>query len=61
MAKDEINGKEEIFGSIEEKIIEAKNFFETQKKLLGEVAKKGENVVRINFEDLAESSPELAE
>ncbi|MEM4605832.1 MAG: minichromosome maintenance protein MCM [Candidatus Pacearchaeota archaeon] len=46
---------------IEEKIIEAKNFFLTQKKELGLVAKKGENVIKINFEDLAETSPELAE
>ncbi len=45
----------------DELIIEAKNFFNTQKKQLGLSAKKGEHVVRIDFEELSEQSPELAE
>ncbi len=45
----------------EELLIEAKSFFETQKKALGLTAKKGGKVVRISFEDLVENSPELAE
>lgn len=45
----------------DELIIEAKNFFNTQKKELGLSAKKGEHVVRINFDELAEQSPDLAE
>ncbi|MBP7708608.1 minichromosome maintenance protein MCM [Candidatus Pacearchaeota archaeon] len=47
--------------SQEELIIEAKNFFNTQKKELGISAKKGEHVVRVNFEELSEQSPDLAE
>ncbi len=58
MVKEE---KENFYEPIEEKITEAKNFFATEKKSLGEAAKKGENVIKINFEDLAENSPELAE
>lgn len=45
----------------EELLIEAKNFFNTQKKKLGLTAKTGEKVVKISFEDLSEHSPELAE
>jgi replicative DNA helicase Mcm len=45
----------------EEMIIEAKNFFNTQKKQLGESAKKGEKVVRVDFMELSEQSPDLAE
>jgi replicative DNA helicase Mcm len=45
----------------EELIIEAKNFFNTQKKQLGDSAKKGEHVVRIDFMELSEQSPDLAE
>ncbi|VVB79603.1 Minichromosome maintenance protein MCM [uncultured archaeon] len=45
----------------DELIIEAKNFFNTQKKQLGESAKTGEHVVRVDFTELSEQSPELAE
>ncbi|MEM4330904.1 MAG: minichromosome maintenance protein MCM [Candidatus Pacearchaeota archaeon] len=58
--KEEIKTKEASF-SIEEKITEAKNFFETQKREIGLIVNKGENVVPIDFHALAEFSPELAE
>ncbi len=48
-------------GGHEELLIEAKNFLSTQKKVLGQTAKKGEKVVRLEFSDLSEFSPELAE
>jgi replicative DNA helicase Mcm len=52
---------EEKRGNHEELLIEAKNFFNTLKKHIGISAKKGEKVIKINFEDLAEHSPELSE
>ena len=45
----------------EDLIMEAKTFFNTQKKELGQSAKKGDKVVRLNFDELSEQSPELAE
>jgi len=45
----------------EELIIEAKSFFETYKKEVGESIRKGKKVVSVNFDDLAENSPVLAE
>lgn len=48
-------------GGHEDLLIEAKNFFNTQKKNLGISAKRGEKVVRVDFQDLSEFSPELAE
>jgi len=45
----------------EELIIEAKAFFETYKKEIGESIRRGKKVVFINFEDLASSSPTLSE
>jgi replicative DNA helicase Mcm len=45
----------------EELIIEAKSFFETYKKEIGESIRKGKKVIFINFEDLASDSPTLAE
>ena len=45
----------------DEILTEAKSFFETQKKQVGESAKTGEKVVRIDFHELAEHSPEIAE
>jgi replicative DNA helicase Mcm len=45
----------------EELIIESKTFFESYKKEIGESIRKGRKVVHINFEDLASSSPQLAE
>jgi replicative DNA helicase Mcm len=54
-------GMKETSMSNEDLLLEAKNFFNTQKKTLGVSGKSGENVVRINFEDLSEFSPELAE
>ncbi len=47
--------------SQEELIIEAQNFFNTQKKDLSIYAKKGEQVIKVNFEELSEQSPDLAE
>ena len=45
----------------EELITEAKLFFETYKKEIGESIRKGKKVVFIKFEDLASNSPILAE
>jgi len=45
----------------EELIIEAKSFFSTYKKEIGESIRKGKKVVFINFEDLSSHSPILAE
>jgi replicative DNA helicase Mcm len=45
----------------EELVAEAKLFFETYKKEIGESIRKGKKVVFANFEDLASSSPLLAE
>jgi len=47
--------------SNEDLIIEAKTFFETYKKEIGESIRKGKKVVLINFEDLSSSSPILSE
>ncbi len=47
--------------SNEDLIIDAKTFFETYKKEVGESIRKGKKVVFITFEDLASSSPVLAE
>ncbi len=47
--------------SNEDLIIEAKTFFETYKKEVGDSIRKGKRVVFVNFEDLASSSPTLAE
>ncbi|MGV8152166.1 MAG: LAGLIDADG family homing endonuclease [Candidatus Nanoarchaeia archaeon] len=45
----------------EEFIIEAKSFFETYKKKIGESIRKGRKVVFIDFDDLSSNSPVLAE
>jgi len=45
----------------EELISEAKLFFETYKKQIGDSIRKGKKVVYINFQDLSSSSPILAE
>ncbi len=45
----------------EELIIESKSFFEAYKKQIGESIRQGKKVIYINFEDLASSSPTLAE
>lgn len=59
---DEILSKGKTDGfSQEDLIMDAKNFFNTQKKQLGVSAKQGEKVVHLNFEELSEQSPELAE
>tara|TARA_Y100000034_G_scaffold124917_1_gene173728 strand:+ start:803 stop:3838 length:3036 start_codon:yes stop_codon:yes gene_type:complete len=47
--------------SNEDLTIEAKQFFETYKKEIGESIRKGKRVVFVNFEDLSSSSPILAE
>lgn len=68
MAEDEfVSTDGEIFDKKEDKpnqdeiIIEAKNFFSTQKKKLGLNAKKGESVISLDFNELSEHSPELSE
>ena len=45
----------------EELITEAKAFFETYKKQIGESIRKGKRVVIIDFDDLASDSPTLSE
>jgi len=45
----------------EELIIEAKNFFESYKKEVGESLRKGSNVIYVNFMDLSEFSNKLAD
>ncbi len=45
----------------EELIIEAKSFFSTYKKEIGESIRKGRKVIFINFDNLASHSPILAE
>jgi len=45
----------------EDLIMEAKSFFQTQRKELGETAKQADKVVKLNFNELSEQSPELAE
>jgi len=45
----------------EELIIEAKAFFESYKKEIGESIRKGKKVIFINFEDISSHSPTLAE
>jgi replicative DNA helicase Mcm len=45
----------------EELIAEAKTFFNTYKKQIGLAAKKGDKVIQVTFEDLAENSPTLSE
>ncbi len=45
----------------EELIAEAKSFFETYKKEIGDSIRKGKRVVFVNFEDLSSSSPMLSE
>jgi replicative DNA helicase Mcm len=45
----------------EELIVEAKSFFETYKKEIGESIRKGKKVVFVNFDDIASNSPLLSE
>jgi len=45
----------------EELLNEAKNFFQGNRKEVGQAAKRGEKIVHVNFEDLSEDSPLLAE
>ncbi len=47
--------------SNEEIIIEAKTFFDTYKRDIGESIRKGKKVVYINFDDLSSNSPTIAE
>ncbi|PIN94869.1 AAA family ATPase [Candidatus Pacearchaeota archaeon CG10_big_fil_rev_8_21_14_0_10_30_48] len=45
----------------EEFLVEAKNFFLSQKKEIGKAARSSEGVVLVGFEDLAEHSPQISE
>jgi len=47
--------------SNDELILEAKLFFETYKKEIGEARKKGKRVIFLNFDDLSSQSPVLTE
>jgi len=58
--KNDEKGRGQSIGQ-EELLIDAKEFFETQKKEIGLSAKKGNKVIYINFNNLAEHSPVLAE
>jgi len=59
--EDEIPEKQTEKSNQEELLIDAKKFFNMHKKEIGLSAKKGEKVVRIDFEELSEHSPELSE
>ena len=45
----------------EELMNESKSFFETYRKEIGEVGKKGKRVLQVDFEDISSHSPTLAE
>jgi len=45
----------------EELITESKSFFETYRKQIGESSKKGKKVLQVDFEDISNHSPVLAE
>lgn len=45
----------------EEFMTEAKEFFETEKKVIGKVVKAGEKVVKVDFQEFSAHSPNLAE
>ena len=57
--KTEINIPQKI--NQDELLTESRGFFETRKKEIGQGAKEGEKVIKIDFHDLSEHSPELAE
>jgi replicative DNA helicase Mcm len=59
--EDEVSSSKPEAINQEDLIMEAKSFFNTQKKELGSSAKQGNKIVKLNFEELAEQSPELAE
>ncbi|MCR4284499.1 MAG: minichromosome maintenance protein MCM [archaeon] len=42
-------------------IAEAKSFFESNRKIVGEVRKRGDNIVHIDFDDFSSHSPTLGE
>ena len=45
----------------DELLTDARNFFETRKKDIGQTTKEGVHVIQIDFQDLTEHSPELSE
>jgi len=61
MEKNEDYSKEDKSSGQEDLLIEAKNFFNIYKKEIGASAKRGDKIVLINFENLSEHSPVLAE
>ena len=42
-------------------LIEAKEFFETNRKSIGAVVKQGDKIVHVDFQDLSAHSPEISE
>ncbi|MCD4771178.1 minichromosome maintenance protein MCM [archaeon] len=61
MKEDEI--EEDVIKAIDqdEFLIDAKEFFEVNRKEIGKVAKRGEKIVSVDFENFSAHSPELAE
>lgn len=59
----EFEGEEKSGNAIkqDEFFSEAKSFFESNKKFIGEIKKRGENVVQIEFPEFSEHSRDLAE
>ncbi len=61
MEKEEESEKERGAIKQDEFLSEAKEFFESNKKSVGEVRKRGENVVHIDFAEFSSHSPALAQ
>ncbi len=70
MADEDVDLEEDVAGkeggfkssvSSEEALGEAKAFLEMNRKEIGKVAKAGEKIVHVDFEDFSSHSPELAE
>ena len=45
----------------DEFILEAKNFFELNRKEIGSIVKRGERIVKVDFNELTEFSPDISE
>ena len=50
-----------VVGNSEEIVTESKLFFDTYKKQIGDSIRKGKKVMYVTFEDIASTSPLLAE
>ena len=58
-----LNANNDFLGQFnqEEFLMEAKSFFEINRKEIGDVAKSSEKIVKINFQEFSEFSPRLSE